>query len=282
VIRLGAMLETAAAPLLWQGMEIHLAVASVLAGSTPGSVYVDDLEAPRSALLQTSSRFYLAGAPADAWLGSLRSFFLAEAEPGESKGREEEPGGFGVYYPDVGWQSAVEQILAGTDHGAGQCLYLEIDTTRAGRPPALPPGFRFRRLDGELLAEQTLGRRAELCQEMTSECPSVDFFLEHRFGICLETEGCLAGWCLSEYDVGDRCEVGIEVAPEHRRQGLGTAVALALAAEARSRGITRVGWHCYEGNRASVATALRAGFKSVLLYRAHGVSRSQHDLRGKT
>lgn len=265
---------------LWAGLEIHLAVASVLAGTTPGNVYVDDAGAPGSALLHTGGRFYLAGSPGDeAWRRALRAFFLDRARPPEA--HMEGWGAFAIY-TGTGWQPAVREVVAGCDHTPLARLYLELDTTRAGQHPPLPPGFRLRPVDRELLAEQDLGRLAELREEMVSECPSVAFFLEHRFGVCLESEGRLAGWCLSEYDAGARSEVGIETAPEHRRRGLGTTLALALAAEARARGIARLGWHCYQGNEASVATALRAGFRQVVAYGSTGVRFGQHDSRTET
>ncbi|HSJ54364.1 MAG TPA: GNAT family N-acetyltransferase, partial [Anaerolineae bacterium] len=262
------------------GLEIHLAVASVLAGTTPGIVHVDDAATPGSALLRTGGRFYLAGSPAgDAWRRCLRTFFLDHARPPDPGW--EGQGAFGLY-AGPGWQPALPEVLAGSDHVPLQRLYLELETAKVGPPPAPGPGFRLRPVDGHLLAEEHLGRLAELRDEMTSECPSVSFFLEHRFGVCLEAGGVLAGWCLSEYDEGTRSEVGIETAPEHRRQGLGTAMALALAAEARTRGIARLGWHCYQGNQASVATALRAGFEEVVSYPAHGVRYGRHDSRVKT
>jgi RimJ/RimL family protein N-acetyltransferase len=284
VIRLEpAHFPSAAALPLWAGLEIHLAVASVLAGTTPGEVYVEKTAAPGNALLHTGSRFYLAGPPAGvAWGRDLRSFFLDQVYAQRPEPDEGGPGGFGLYYPGPSWQPAVEEILAGTHHTPMRRLYLEIETSRAGPLPALPPGFRLRPVNRELLAEEHLGRLAELRREMTSECPSVEFFLRHRFGVCLEGEGSLAAWCLSEFDVGARCEVGIETAPAHRRRGLGTTLALALAREARARGMARLGWHCYEGNQASVATALRAGFRQVASYPAHAVRYGRHDSQNQT
>jgi len=275
-----AAFKSVAALPLWAGLEGHLAVASVLAGTVPGSVYVDDSGAPRSVLVQAGDRFHLAGSPAgDAWRRSLRSFFLRQANPPRP---EMEGWGAFVVYPGTEWQPAVPEILPAGDHVPQQHLYLEMDALRAGPPAPLPPGFRQRPVDGALLAEEGLGRLDELREEMVSECPSVEFFLAHRFGVCLEAGGRLAGWCLSEYDTGERCEVGIETAPEHRRRGLATRMVLALAAEARSRGIARLGWHSYQDNAPSVATALRAGFRQAHSYPAHLVHFRRHDSQMET
>jgi len=187
-----------------------------------------------------------------------------------------------VVYAGPEWQPAVPEILSACDHVPSQRLYLELDVLRAAPPPPLPPGFRLRPVDGELLAEERMGRLDELRHEMVSECPSVSFFLAHRFGVCLDAGGTLAGWCLSEYDTGPRCEVGIETAPGYRRRGLATHMVLALAAEARARGIARLGWHCYRDNEPSVATARRAGFRQGASFPARLVRYGRHDLQIET
>jgi RimJ/RimL family protein N-acetyltransferase len=108
-----------------------------------------------------------------------------------------------------------------------------------------------------------------LREEMCSERASVDDFLVHSFGICpIHESGALAGWCLSEYNTGDRCEVGIASLPPYQRLGLATAVGSAFVELAASRGIARIGWHCYAGNAASAATALSIGFEKIEDYPA--------------
>ena len=109
----------------------------------------------------------------------------------------------------------------------------------------------------------------EQLAEMCSERPSVEDFLARSFGVCLvdEEQGTLAGWCLSEYNCGNRCEVGIEVAEAYQRRGMGTLLARALCREAFARrGIRQVGWHCLAANAASGATARRAGLRLIKQY----------------
>lgn len=89
------------------------------------------------------------------------------------------------------------------------------------------------------------------------------------FGVCPVTADALVGWCLSEYNTGDRCEVGIATLPPHGGQGLATATGAAFVQQALARGITRIGWHCHAENRPSWATALKIGFTKVADYPAH-------------
>jgi RimJ/RimL family protein N-acetyltransferase len=78
----------------------------------------------------------------------------------------------------------------------------------------------------------------------------------------------IAGWCMSEYNVGNRCEIGIATAPHHQRKGIATLATWYFLAEAHRRGCTRVGWDCWTRNEASAATARKAGFTLIEEYPA--------------
>jgi GNAT superfamily N-acetyltransferase len=102
--------------------------------------------------------------------------------------------------------------------------------------------------------------KEDLMEEMCSERDSVSAFLEHSFGICAFKEKQLAGWCLSEYNFEDRCEVGIATMPPFQRKGLATGMTRAFLKLAHQHGINTVLWHCYASNIGSKRTAMRAGF----------------------
>ena len=55
---------------------------------------------------------------------------------------------------------------------------------------------------------------------MCSEHMSVEDFLAHSFGLCPVHSNEVAGWCMAEYNVGDRCEIGIATTEKHRRKGI--------------------------------------------------------------
>jgi GNAT superfamily N-acetyltransferase len=123
-------------------------------------------------------------------------------------------------------------------------------------------------VDGPLLQKEHLGNIDRLIEEVLSEAPSIDHFLGHCFGVCAVKDDELVGWCLSEYNVNQRCEVGIETLEDHRNLGIASAMTTALIEEASLRGYSQVGWHCYESNPASIATALKVGFRKSLEYPA--------------
>jgi len=239
-------------------LDVHLAPQAILAGAAVGRVYVDDPARPAAALICNAHRYYLCGRPDDeAFLSGLRRHLLADVYPmAQATG---EPAAFSVHYA-AGWEDAVPCILEGKEPLAGRRRYLECQVSGPVGPLPLPKGYRLHPVDAELLSEQGLAHGDALRAEMCSERDSVDEFLARSFGVCATCGREIVAWCLSEYNVADRCEVGIETTPPHRRRGLGAALATALVSEAAARGIHRVGWHAEAHNTASVATALRAGF----------------------
>ena len=250
---------------LFQGMSDHLAVPAVLSCTTPGEVFVDDGRAPRCALMRVHHRFYLAGSPdLTAFNRSLHHLFVEKIYP--QAGGE---GGFTFYF-DGGWADPVaKSILAGFDPIFDQRKYyrLQLDHPSLHYEVLQPPeGFTLREVDRDLLEDKTLGNLDELLEEIVSERASIAEFLERSFGTVLLHEHQVAGWCLSEYNLGERCEVGIATADEYHRRGLATIMGYTFHKQAFQRGIRMVGWHCRGSNKASSGTAIKLGYQPVKEY----------------
>ena len=247
---------------LFAGQEHQLAIGAVLAGAVQGEVYVD-AAAPRAAVLWVQHRVFLAGAPEEAaTVARLRELLAGVIAPAA---RARGDYAFGLYYAPA-WHNHLDALLPALPHTALARQYYVADRLdrldRLPAPPAqLPAGLRLAPVDAALLARTELVHHARLAEELCSERPTVEDFLARSFGVCALDGDTLAGWCLSEYNQGDRCEVGIEVVEEYQRRGLGVTLARALCAEAARRGINHVGWHCLANNVASGATARRAGLQ---------------------
>ena len=108
-----------------------------------------------------------------------------------------------------------------------------------------------------------------LLEEMRSETESPDDFLNRgHFGIVAIKGKEVAGFCLSEYNFQDKLEVGVEVLPNHQKQGLATEMTKSLINLALSKGYKHLGWHCWSKNKASVVTAKKIGLKKITEYPA--------------
>lgn len=249
---------------LFAGQEHQLAVQAVLAGAAQGQVFVDDANDPRAAVLWVQHRVFLAGAPDDEHMASVRNL-LAQGIAPAARARGDYA--FGLYYPPD-WHSRLPDLLPDLPHTPlERQYYVAEQLDRLPAPQAqLPPGLRLAAVDAALLARTELVHHGRLAEEMCSERPSVDDFLARSFGVCILDGATLAGWCLSEYNCADGCEVGIEVVEAYQRRGLGVCLTLALGTEAARRGIRRVGWHCLADNIASGATARRAGLRLARAY----------------
>ena len=250
---------------LFGGDNLHLAVVSALAGESPAELYVDDPRDPHAGLLLLwNERHFLAGDPHDGPFARAVAALLCDrytplAHDGESFGR------FIVYDPP-GWEAYLPALFADIESFRAEREYYRLRVTAPVVPPPLPPDFRMRQVDAALAADASLGNHELLLDETQSEAPSVAAFLEHRFGYCIQHGADLVAWCLSEYNHGHRCELGIETLPPYQRQGLAHTVARATIARAQCAGITEVGWDCWKRNLPSSALAQKLGFEQVEAY----------------
>jgi RimJ/RimL family protein N-acetyltransferase len=254
---------------LFAAMRDHLAVSATLEGTAEGRVYVDDVAQPGIALAWVNRRLYLAGPPSVEAATALRRLFIETLEPAAlTVGMDV----LILHFAPGGWEQAIEGvILEGRRQLKGRREYYRCNALRADWRRHLQAGFTLRPVDAALLADARLQHREALMAEMCSERVSVGDFLARSFGVCAVYGDEIAGWCLSEYNTTDVCEVGIETLEPYQRRGLATAMTLALVAEALARGLSYVGWHCYADNAPSVATALKAGFVKVQDYPAYVV-----------
>lgn len=245
-------------------MSHHLAVESIIRGLTPGRIYVDNREAPSSALTWFKGRVFLSGDPGDRAFANGVSEILSGPYRDDVVGRGGR--GFALYYHPEGWEARLGEMLPDVSSTKHRRLYYRLDASEKSWDASPPEGYTLLPINSELLERTDLGDIDGVVDEMLSERSTVEAFLEKSFGYCV-VHGCaIVGWCMSEYNAGDRCELGIATAEGHRRRGLATLTGRAVIREAVSRGITGIGWHCYAINAPSVATAERLGFAKKMEY----------------
>ena len=245
----------------FEPLDYNLAIASILAGLTPGDFYSDDPEKPVVALLAYNHHLFLAGTPGDGASKQALNRFIGEtifprlADTGRDV--------IFLHASHSAWHPHIDEILAGWYPVIRQRTYLECTQLSQDWRKLLKPEFSLHPVDDELLSQSHLEHLDYLKEELCSERPTIEGFLEKSFGFCVLKDEQLAGWCLSEYNTGDRCEVGVATVDAFQRQGLGTVTTLALIEHAFSHGYHRIGWHAWTRNTPSVALALKAGFKKV-------------------
>lgn len=240
----------------------QMKLAALAEGSITASVWADAPKPSVAAVIYQNKLLVASGLPSDELAGVLGPFLSEQVYENRM--------GCGANEALVTWDggNVREALLAALK---GKCPaealreYYELDGPENCRQAPALEGYALRNVDAALLKEKP-GRTDVLKEEMCSERTSVQAFLRKSFGVAAVSEGKLAGWCLSEYNCALGCEVGIEVAEDHRRRGVALMMASAFAGEAQKRGVKKIGWHCFKANTASSATALSAGFKKALEY----------------
>ena len=243
---------------LFAPLDFNLAVASILSGYTPGALYVDDPHRPSVALAWFKHHLFLAGAPAGETLdGSLSEILCGEML---LRARQDGQTAFILHVAELAWEPHLEAILPCLKPIPDLRQHYLCDQLAQPWQPLLLPGLELRQVDAALLETPDLSGVDALRIEMVSERPSIEDFLKRSFGVCLLHEEEVVGFCLSEYNVGGRCEVGVWTAERLRQRGLGKLMTLALVEQALQRGYHEVGWHCWADNLPSAALASSAGF----------------------
>ena len=92
--------------------------------------------------------------------------------------------------------------------------------------------------------------------------PERRLFHKHGFGHAVVHGGSIAAWCTAEYVSARKCGVGIETAEPSRRQGFGTAAAIAFITHCDRIGLTPH-WDTWVDNAPSVGLAEKCGFELV-------------------
>jgi RimJ/RimL family protein N-acetyltransferase len=166
-----------------------------------------------------------------------------------------------LYYPNEKWDSFIKAMLQQKYPIKSTRSYYSNKASRHEQPSALE-GFSIHPVDASLLSGNWQNLEF-LTEEMCSERVSIQEFLAKSFGVCLTKDDLIVGWCLSEYNTGHRCEIGIATHEEYRQRGFATFLTRAFVELARTRDVARIGWHCSTSNLGSGATALKAGFQKV-------------------
>jgi RimJ/RimL family protein N-acetyltransferase len=237
----------------------YLTPDSILAGRTPGRVFADDPDAPQTAVAWYGHRAFVGGRAdaqarqqmADWW----QNVVLYEKAQSGLEGL--------VLHVDAAWSKQITAVCTPPTLQVYPRRAYRLDARGGSWAVDQPADFALRLVDAALLADGRIQNMAYLTEEMVSERPSIGDFLAQSFGVCLLHKNEIVGWCLSEYNSGRRCEIGIATAEPFRRRGLATLMVRAFIDQALTQGVYDIGWICWAGNRPSVATAEKLGFDLV-------------------
>ena len=248
---------------LYAPLKHYLTIDAVLQHTTPGRVWADDTAVPQTAVVWANHRVYVGGEGSE----ELVAFFAGEFQPAATAAGIE---GFTLYLPP-GWSRDGKTLFPDAYPTPRPRLYFRQDARQRSWEVSVPDGFELRPVDAALVEDRRITNPDYLIEEMLSERPSIDEFLAHSFGCCLIHNHEIIGWCLSEYNTGPRCELGIATAAPFQRRGFATLMATATIRQALAQGVYDIGWLCWADNDGSVATARKLGFQQTFAGTAYNV-----------
>jgi RimJ/RimL family protein N-acetyltransferase len=261
MIRLKPEQFSQAVPLFAGMAEWNVYVTAVLQQTSPGRVYVDNLDAPRSGFAVSLDCAYLVGDPDNAAFNQALKLELAETLLAGDRVNPSDPT-LAICLDSPDWEPALADILGdwrwppiwGSNH------HYRFDQPRLEWRTALPAGYTVARLDAALPAAQGTRLPKNVADSIRIGWQDEANFLQNGFGfVALHGEEIVC-YCLADVTVGNACEIGIETVPAHRRRGLATAVTAATVEFCQQVSFKHIGWHCGADNRGSIGTAVNAGF----------------------
>ncbi|MGB1286441.1 MAG: GNAT family N-acetyltransferase, partial [Aggregatilineales bacterium] len=229
----------------------HLAIFSLIAGDSPGLLLVDDPDNPASAMAITGARVYLAGDTDNgAFNQGIGEFVINEFIPMSQAAQQD---AFVLYYAPNAWAAQRDILFPGLFPVADERLNFVI--TEQKHPDwreMLPEDIEIVAVHHIINSDRTHIER--LRHAIRSEYPSITDFLGQGFGYCAIKDDDLLGWCLSEYNLPERCEIGIEVLEAYQQSNISTALCAAAIEHALSNEIQQIGAHIWAHDTAALMT----------------------------
>ena len=251
---------------LFQALDYHLYLFAVIEGKSPGQIFVDDVSAPRVALIwdHAESGCYLGGDYHDPALYQALNTTILDTIRLQAKTRDLVEVVLN-YTPD-GWEEQLPVVLAGLNPLQEWRQHFVMRSPPAlDWRAALPAGYTVCMVDEAFLARTDL-KNIERLQNWNGSPfrHHLQALMGGALGCCVVARDTIASWCLGDCAAGTAVEVGIHTAEDYRQQGLATIAVAATVETCLANGATQVGWHCWSSNLASAATARKIGFQQTI------------------
>jgi RimJ/RimL family protein N-acetyltransferase len=250
---------------LFQGFDYSLSIQAAIERNNPGRIFVDNLEAPRTALALTVEGTLLAGDHSDpTTITDLNQLFEDQIFTGQVFVEEDWSMTLAVHPEE--WEAKLSEIIPTHQAFLLPHHYYLCRKVRFNWRRHLPRGYTVHRIDQDLLSDPALTIPEDLSQRIQRAWGTADDFVTNGAGFCVLHEDAIVSRCTADCVAGDRIDVGFMTAPVHRRRGLATAVTAATAEHCLSQGFTAVGVHCEADNLAAWKTVGKIGFERAKEY----------------
>lgn len=232
-----------------------LSINAILSDTNCGTIYADDLEQPRTALIdQTGIISFLVGDPGNpAFIGDFDRFLDQQLGPDTlaSCGGDT----FIAVLHNAAWQQALEPVLTQREPEADEECYFTFDSdVQMPSLRTLPAGFAVRRIDAALAANE------DIAECLVESWPGTDHFLAHGIGHAVMEGDRAVSLAFSCAAWNGRQEINLlTFDDDDQGRGFATHACAAWLAEALHAGVTPH-WTAMASNAASLHLARKLGF----------------------
>lgn len=240
-------------------------IDSVIEGSEPARVFVDDQSQPRTVLMCCDRGDYIV--IGDEPTGPIRQFIKDQPIEAEIFNRPR----FAFFMPKVEWEEALIEDFDGAvpvfKTRSFRYGRSSIEPTSDWQERGMGTGGQVRRIDSVLLAELDRGSlntgkaftvRGEEGGEIGKKWLS--HIADDIFGYCTVVGNDIASVASAFGLSSSYAAIGIDTSMPHRRKGHATVACVALVEECLKRNLTPL-WNCLATNEGSARTALKLGME---------------------
>lgn len=239
-----------------------LTIHAIINGTNRGAIFVDDVEQPRSALVDQTGvvSIFLGDAANESFLSKLGAFIEGELreETIESCGGTH----FLAVVPDEAWEKAVTQVISHREYETDLEYYYQFNADRfqeaKSRFRSLPDGYELKKMDASVIENDPDDILIDVIEEFYH---SVDDFLKWGVGFCVSKGNTIISACLT-CCVNERDhEINVETYEEEEmNKGFATLACAAYLEYCMENGLVPR-WTTLETNEESVHLGTKLGFE---------------------
>ncbi|MFS0558965.1 GNAT family N-acetyltransferase [Brevibacillus sp. 179-C9.3 HS] len=239
-----------------------LTLNAIINGTNRGAIYVDDVEQPRTALVDQTGviSIFVGDAANESFTENLREFIEGELRTYTT----ESCGGthFLAVVPDEAWEKTVAKAISHREVETDWEYYYQFNAAQfqarkeSYRP--LPEGYVLKKIDASVIENDPDDILIEVVEEFYH---SVDDFLQRGVGYCVCKGNTIVSACLSCCVNGRDHEISVETYEEEdMNKGFATLACAAYLEHCMENGLTPH-WTTLETNEESVRLGTKLGFE---------------------
>lgn len=252
---------------LLKGDRVNIEIKAIVAGASPGWVFVDDNSDPKTALVFSHGQggFYFLGKEDNLKFTREIAATIQTLFP-----RLEE---LGINYfeysgTSIEWEARLEDLFVARDYDLGnQYVYIFPDLAIAELPENAEVVYQVERISEGLFANLLIDT-SFIEKNILDWWVSFDDFFSQGAGYCVVYQGKAVALCFSSFVAGEEWALGVYTHQDCRQRGFAMAAGITMVEHCKKNSISPY-WDCMDSNTASRSLAESLGFRLGYVYKVY-------------